>query len=199
MIAEWFHISTDFFIAYGIWGLFLLSFMEASFLPVPPDILLIAMALAKPKWALWYALIATLGTVLGGLFGYFIGRRAGRPILIKLVSEKRLNSIENIFDRYGGWAVAIAGFTPVPFKLFTIASGLFKIRRRVLVIACATGRGARFFLEGMLIFLLGKESKTFLGRYLDDITIGVAILAVIIYFVTRHIKQKKSKIAKLSQ
>ena len=115
----------DFFIQNGAWGLFILAFTEASFFPIPPDIVLLPLGLLSPARVLYYAAITSIASTLGGIFGYFIGVRAGRPILSRFIKENNFHKIEEMFDRYGGWAVAVAGFTPIPYKVFTIASGVF--------------------------------------------------------------------------
>ena len=188
IVLEWLKSSVDLFLAYGIWGLFLVSFAESSFFPVPPDLILIPLALLNPELALWYAFITTAASVLGGIFGYYIGHRAGRPILARFVSANRMAQVEGMFDKYGGWAVAIAGFTPIPYKVFTIASGLCRINKTTFITASFIGRGARFFLEGLLITLLGAGAKDFLSQYLELGTIVITVLVIAGYMIFTLIK-----------
>lgn len=186
MLNQLFQSSLAFFQIYGTIGLFLMSFAESSFFPVPPDILLIAMSINEPKLALWYALITSVASVLGGIFGYFIGAKAGRPLLDRWVPARRVAQIEILFQRYGGWAVAIAGFTPIPYKVFTIGAGAFHIQKTVFVVASLLSRSARFFLEGLLIFYLGAAAQNFLRSYLEILTVGLALVVVVLYILLRH-------------
>ncbi|MEW6697743.1 MAG: YqaA family protein [Bacillota bacterium] len=179
MINDIIQNVTEFFTEYGTWGLFLLSFIESSFFPIPPDILLIAMSLAAPHLALWYAFVTTVASVLGGMFGYVIGAKAGRPLLQRWVSPQQIDKIDCLYQRYGGWAVAIAGFTPIPYKLFTISAGVCGINKTVFIIASILSRGARFFLEGTIIFILGAKAKYLLENYFEVITLGIAVLVVL--------------------
>lgn len=171
---------TSYFLQYGALGLFLVSFAESSFFPVPPDVLLIPLAIKNPSSALLLALITTVASVAGAVFGYFIGWRAGRPVLDRFVSGARIHKVEEMFGKYGGWAVAISAFTPIPFKVFTIASGVFKVNKTTFLLASLLGRGARFFLEGLIIMLLGREAEHFLNRYLG---VGTLVVAAVVLFV----------------
>lgn len=181
----------DFFNHYGDFGLFLWSFMESSFFPIPPDILLIAMSLSNPTLALWYAGITTLASVIGGILGYAIGAKAGRPLLKRWVSEKQIEKINGLFQRYGGWAVGIAGFTPIPYKVFTISAGVFGINMKVFIVASVLSRGARFFLEGIFIFYLGAKAKIFLENYFEVITISVSVMLIVLFFLLRKMRSPK--------
>jgi undecaprenyl-diphosphatase len=177
-LIEWFSNSGAMFMPYGVWGLALIAFAESSFFPVPPDFVLIPLAILKPEWALWYALVATIASVLGGLFGYQIGVRAGRPLLAKLIAKERLNQVDALFAKYGGWAVIIAGVTPIPYKVFTIASGVSRLNRSTFIVASTIGRGTRFFLEGLAITLLGAGAKPLLVKYFEPLTLGLTVLVV---------------------
>lgn len=188
MLNQWIHNTAEFFSAYGSLGLFLVSFAESSFLPLPPDILLIGLSLREPKLALWYALITTIASVLGGVFGYFIGIKFGRPLLQKFIHTKQITSMEELFKIYGGWAVAIAGFTPIPYKVFTIGAGIFRINKIVFVVASLLSRGARFFLEGFLLFALGTKAEKFLSNYMEIITIGITLTVIVVYFMFKNTK-----------
>lgn len=181
----------EFFNQYGEIGLFIWSFMESSFFPIPPDVLLIAMSLNNPAMSLWYAGITTLASLLGGIFGYAIGAKAGRPLLQKWVSAQRIERINQLFQRYGGWAVGIAGFTPIPYKIFTISAGVFGINMKVFIIASALSRGARFFLEGLIVFYLGATAKAFIENYFELITIFVSVLIVLLFILLRKKHDKK--------
>ena len=152
---------------YGGVALFVLAFAESSFFPVPPDVLLIALCMGAPRQWWRFALICSAGSVIGGMFGYFIGYK-----LYDVVGEVILNFVgklsgqdpiflrdtaQHYFDTYGAWAVGIAGFTPVPYKVFTITAGFFRMSFIPFVIASALSRSARFFIVGGLIGLLFEK------------------------------------------
>ena len=133
-------------------ALFLLAFAESSFFPIPPDVLLIAMAMLRPELAFKLALICALGSVLGGMFGYGIGLVGGRPLLHKLFSQSKIQTVKRAFEKYEIWAIAVAGFTPVPYKVFTLSAGTFEIPFKPFVLVSALSRSARFFLVAGCIY-----------------------------------------------
>lgn len=175
--------TKEFFIQNGAWGLFILSFTEASFFPIPPDIVLLPLALISPEKALYYAAITSVASTLGGVFGYLIGKRAGRPILSRFIKEENFHKIEDMFSRYGGWAVAVAGFTPIPYKVFTIASGVFDMSFTTFFIATVLSRSARFFLEGAFILALGENAMAYIDRFLGPGSFVLLAVAALLYFL----------------
>ncbi|MGB9886242.1 MAG: YqaA family protein [Moorellales bacterium] len=170
---------------YGLWGLALVSFIEAVFFPVPPDVLLIPMAVVNPDWALSYALVTTLSSAAGGLAGRWLGIKAGRPLLSRFASAGVMRQVETWFAHYGGWAVAFAALTPVPYKVFTIASGVFGVGWRPVLWGSLAGRGARFFFEAGVIMALGDRAVEFLGRYTGPVTLAAGV-AVILWLLLRR-------------
>jgi undecaprenyl-diphosphatase len=175
-------------VGYGPLGLFVIAFMESSFFPIPPDVLLIPLALANPSLALLYGLIATAGSVTGALLGWWIGIKGGRPVLLKLVGERKTGKIEQYFEKYGAWAIGIAGFTPIPYKIFTIASGVFRYDIKNLIFVSTISRGARFMLEAVLIMVLGNEIIVFLDGSFGMATlvlVGVGLLGYWVYLKLR--------------
>lgn len=171
--------TKDFFIQNGVLGLFILAFTEASFFPIPPDIILLPLSIIAPGKALYYAAVTSVASSLGGIFGYFIGARAGRPILEKFIKEKNMDKIEDMFSKYGGWAVGVAGFTPIPYKVFTIASGVFQMNLSTFIIATILSRSARFFLEGVIVMALGDRALAYINKFLGPgsfIIVGIAIM-----------------------
>jgi len=166
----------------GTWALFILAFAESSFFPIPPDVLLIALALAIPARAMRYAAVCTAGSVLGGMLGYLIGygfmEAVGFRILEFYGLSAKFDVIGGLYNRYSAWVVGIAGFTPIPYKVFTIAGGAFKINFPVFMAASIVSRGARFFLVSWLIYRYGEGIKTFLDRYFNLLTILFVILLV---------------------
>ena len=167
---------------YGGWALFILSFCESSFFPIPPDILLIALSISIPEKAFKYALICSIGSVLGGCLGYFIGWQfmtgIGEHIIAFYGLEHKIEYIGSLFQTYDAWAIAIAGFTPIPYKVFTISAGMFKIDFFVFIIASLLSRSARFFLVGGLIYFFGAKIKSFIDNYFNLIVTVFTILLV---------------------
>ena len=177
------------FLPFGGSGLFLIAFMESSFFPVPPDLLLIPLVLLHPEMALWYALICTVGSTAGSILGYQIGRRGGRRVLKKLISENRMEQIDDSFKKHGVFAVGAAGFSPIPYKIFTIAAGTFKLDLWKVVVVSFFCRGARFFPEAIILMIYGDQILDFLINYFEIFTFGV--LAVVFAFYWLYKKKKK--------
>jgi len=167
---------------YGTLVLFLVAFCESSFFIVPPDVLLIALAVSKPKRSFYYALISTIGSVLGGMFGYFIGLEfmevVGIPILKLYGVMDKYEYVAVMYNKYDAWAVSIAGFTPIPYKLFTIAAGATKINFAIFFISSLLSRGARFFLVGGLIYFFGARIKNFIEKYFNILSIVFVIFLI---------------------
>ena len=165
----------------GLPGLIFTAFAESSFFPIPPDIILIPLALLDPDNALLYGFSATASSSVGALFGYWIGLKGGRPLLRRLASEDAIKRAEGFFNRYGVWAVGIAAFTPIPYKVFTIASGVFMLRDiRGFVIASFIGRGCRFMTEAILLALFGESILSFLTEYFEYVTLIAALVACLV-------------------
>ncbi|HAL48279.1 MAG: DedA family protein [SAR202 cluster bacterium] len=161
--------------------LFLLAFSESIFFPIPPDPLLIAIGIAKPGSAIWLAGLVTAGSVAGAVVGHTLGNRLGRPVLNRFVSDNKLGYAESLFEKFGVWAIIIAAFTPIPYKVFAILAGVMKLPIRPFLLASLIGRGARFFLIGVLIYIFGESIQTFFDDYFMWITIavGLGIVAVV--------------------
>jgi membrane protein YqaA with SNARE-associated domain len=170
-------------------ALFWISFAESSFFPVPPDVLLIAMALARPAGALGAALVCTVASVLGGVAGYGIGLLffdlAGRPILDAYGVWNSYRQVQTMYRQYDAWAVAVAGFTPIPYKLFTIAAGAFQIHFATFVIASAASRAARFFLVAWIVRRWGPPVRAWVERYFNLATLIFAALLIGGFLVVR--------------
>ena len=160
-------------------ALALLSFSEAIFFPVPPDPLLIGIAVIRPDAALWLAAIATISSVGGALVGHWLGRRLGAPLLHKFVSTSHVESAERMFVKYGSWAVALAAFTPIPYKVFAVTAGALNHDRRSFILASLIGRGARFFLLGGLLFVYGESIEQFIHDHFRTLTLAIAAAVVV--------------------
>ena len=176
---------------YGTWALFLLSFAESSFFPIPPDVLLIAMCVARPERSFKYALICSVGSVLGGCLGYLIGWQFMASLGSRIVEFYGLSDkvayIETLYNTYDAWAVGIAGFTPIPYKVFTISAGMFKINFTVFVLASMASRSARFFLVGGLIYLFGPRIQRFIDRYFDLLAVTFTVLLVGSFILVKYL------------
>lgn len=144
--------------SYGVWGLFLISFVESFISPILPDVLLIPMVLAVPDQALYYSIVATSASVLGGFIGYGIGSRFGTLALHKFVPPRHSQKIEDWFTRYGGWAIFLASLAPIPYKFVSISAGTFRTNLLVFVVASLLGRGKRFLLIGLIVHYFGPEA-----------------------------------------
>ena len=161
----------------SLW-LFLLAFAESSFFPIPPDVLLVTLGVANPEMAIWYGFICSLGSVLGGMLGYGIGLFGGRPLVYKIFAENKIHAVERLYDRYNAWATGIAGLTPIPYKVFTIAGGAFKINFKVFVLASIVSRSLRFMAEGVLLFFYGEAIRVFIFKWFNWISIAFVVLLV---------------------
>jgi len=167
---------------YGSWALFVLAFAESSFFPIPPDVLLVALAVGAHKKAFRFALICTVGSVLGGMLGYLIGWQfmalVGDRIVALFGFADKFARVEYLYNTWDVWVVFIAGFTPIPYKVFTIAAGLFTINFPLFVLASALGRAGRFCLVAGLIYLFGPAIKAFIDRYFNLVVTTFTILLV---------------------
>lgn len=163
-----------------------LSFTESSFFPVPPDVMLAPMCLAKPARGWAYAFLCTIFSVLGGMAGYLIGKLAFDRIAPWLMSSSYADAFAHAvaaFETWGFWYILLAGFTPIPYKVFTISAGVVGMPFLAFVFGSVAGRGGRFFLVAGLIRLGGEGVSNKLRKYIDLIgwlVLGLAVLAVLV-------------------
>ncbi len=165
----------------ALWALFIISFIESSVFPIPPDILLIPMILASREKAWKIALVCTIGSVLGGIAGYGIGfflfEQFGRPLLEFYGKAGKFTEFQEMYNAWGAWVVAMAGLTPFPYKVITIASGVTALNLGTFIIASVVSRGIRFFLEAWLLWYFGDPIRDFVEKYLGIlVTGGFAVL-----------------------
>ena len=164
------------------WGLATVAFAESSVFPIPPDVALIPMVLAKRDQAWVYALWTTLASVLGGMFGYAIGYflydSIGAHILQIYGYQDQFENFARRYNEYGVWIVLIAGLTPFPYKVITIASGLTALNFPVFMLASLVARGLRFFTVCALLWAFGPPIKTFIERYFGLISIAFVVLLI---------------------
>jgi membrane protein YqaA with SNARE-associated domain len=179
------------------WGplaLFLLALTEASFFPLPPDVLLIALCLGMPKKSFRYATICLAGTLVGAALAYMLGYYLWQTpsgeytglaqwFYANVFSVESFDEIRVLFEQYDFWIIFTAGFTPVPYKIFTIAAGVFDLDFTMLMIASLVSRGARFFLIGCIIWKWGAPIKSFIDKYFNLLAIAFTVLLIGSFFL----------------
>lgn len=167
----------------------IVAFLESSVFPIPPDVLLIPMVLANRKKAWLIAGICTLASVLGGLAGYLIGALLFETIGAKIVEfyhlDSRFESFSELYNRWGVWIILVAGITPIPYKVFTIASGVTGLNLWIFLVFSLIARGFRFFLVTFLLWRWGEPIKAFIERYLGWLTLLFFVLLFGAFFLLR--------------
>ena len=184
----------------GFSVLFIWSFAESSFFPIPPDPVMWALVMVNPELWWLYALVTTIASVLGALFGYFIGDKAGRPILKRFVKgteeekEAKMDKVESLFREYENMAILIAALTPIPYKIFTIMGGIIEMPKKGFIFWSIIGRGTRFFLGAYLFSLMATnaELKEYIGSHVELIFTVVALIFAA-GFVVNIILKKRNK------
>ena len=183
------------------WGwlaLFLLALAESSFFPIPPDVLLIALCLGVTARSFRYATICLAGSIIGAVIGYGIGfflwqNTAGEYTALAEFFFQHVFSMESflevgeLYDRYNFWIVFTAGFTPLPYKLFTISGGLFHINFAMFIVASIISRGLRFFLIAGLIWKFGAPIKTFIDKYFNLLATSFFVLLVLGFIAIKYL------------
>jgi membrane protein YqaA with SNARE-associated domain len=186
---------------YALPALFFLSLAESSFFPIPPDVLLIALCVSLPLMSFKFAAICTIGSVLGGVLGFFIGYALWYDLntqeytalanlfftYIPGFTLERFDAMKELYTRHDFWIVFAAGFTPIPYKIFTISSGLFGISLPMFIIASAIGRGGRFFLVALLFRLYGAKIKSYLDKYLEQLTLAFLVLFILGFIALKYV------------
>ena len=174
----------------AIYYLIGVSFTEACIFPIPPDVMLISMSLAKPKKALTYAWVTTISSVAGGMVGFILGafffNSVGSYILYFGYSDA-FNEIAHWYSQWGFWVVLIVGFSPIPYKLFTIASGFFHMAFFPFVAASLISRGARFFLVATCLYFFGEKVRDFLAKSIDLIGWNLIAIIIVVYLLFKLI------------
>lgn len=166
-----------------------LSFAESVIFPIPPDVLLAPMVLAKPQKAWYYASITTIASVVGGIAGYWLGYYMFEPWIVPAIEAmgytERFDKAILWFQEWGVWVVFLAGFSPIPYKVFTVSAGFLQMLFVPFLIASAIGRGLRFFLVAGLIFWGGAAFEQKLRQWVDILGWGLVILIIAAYFIFR--------------
>ena len=156
------------------------SFTEAIFFPVPPDPLLVGIAVIQPHLAILLGVLVTVSSVAGAIVGHWIGRRFGRPLLYRLVSMQKVDLADRILRRYGVGAILIAAFTPIPYKVFAISAGALNMDSRAFILASLVGRGVRFISLGALVFFFGESIQVFITENFEVLTVLLALTALVV-------------------
>ena len=177
--------------SHATWSLFVISFMESSFFPIPPDVLLIALGVMRPKRSFFYATICSLGSIMGGVLGYLIGysfyELIGVPIINFYHAHEAFENVRQLYEQNAFLYIAIAGFTPIPYKVFTIAAGVFEIHLMTLVLASAISRSARFFLVSGMFYFFGAPIKRVIDKYFEVFTVAFVVLLVLGFVVIKYL------------
>ena len=192
-VLHWAHTK------YGSLALFVLAFAESSFFPIPPDVLLIALAISINKKAFKFALTCSLGSIMGGIFGYYIGYElwyvdnnfSGFANLffdyIPGFTETLFYKVVGLYNKYSFLIVFSAGFSPIPYKVFTITAGVTKINIFNFLLASTVSRSLRFFIVSGLIYKYGKPIKSYIDKYFDKLSLLFVILLILGFVVIKYI------------
>jgi membrane protein YqaA with SNARE-associated domain len=175
----------------ALWALAVIAFVESSFFPIPPDVLMIPMIIAAPTRAFRIAAVATVASVLGGLFGYAIGallfETVGQPILDFYGKADAFDSFATRYNDWGAWAVLIAGVTPFPFKVITIASGATGLSLPVFILSAILARALRFFVVAALLWKFGPPIRDFIEKRLGLMFAIFCVLLIGGFYLVRYL------------
>lgn len=184
---------------YALGVLSILSFSESAFFIIPPEVMLIPMGLNNQSLAIWYGVIASLTSVAGAAFGYWIGQKGGKPVLKKLFKDHHIKAVKKMFQKYDTKAIFISAFTPIPFKVFTLSAGVFDLNFKRFMVTALLGRGARYLLLSALIVLFGDTISNFLENQLDKfIAVGTIGLIGLVGFYKIGIPFLETRVLKFS-
>ena len=176
---------------HALWALFIIAFIESSFFPIPPDVLMIPMIIALPTRAFTIAAVATVGSVLGGLFGYYIGfalfETIGQPIFDFYGKADYVEEFKQSYNEIGIWAVLAAGVTPFPFKVITIMSGATQLNLFAFVVSAVIARSLRFFIVAALLWKFGPPIRDFIEKRLGLVFTVFCVLLIGGFFLVRYL------------
>jgi membrane protein YqaA with SNARE-associated domain len=174
----------------GVWALFFIAVAESSFFPIPPDVFLMVLCISVPRKSFRYAAICAAGSVIGGAIGYGLGMGFMDTIGVKILEWYGLHDkyevVQDLYRQYDALAVGAAGFTPLPYKLFTITAGAFKINFVTFMLVSILSRSARFFLVAAFIYKFGAPVRHFIERYFNILTILFFILLIGGFLVIKY-------------
>ena len=169
---------------YGTPALAALAFAESSFFPIPPDVLQIALSVGRPRRSFYFAAVSAAASVLGGIAGWYIGSGLWWSVndfffeYVPGFSQANFNHVQRLYAENAFWAILAAAFTPIPYKVFTIAAGVFNVSLQTLIVASVLGRSGRFFLVATAIFFFGARAKAVLERHFEWMTLLLFALVV---------------------
>ena len=195
---DWLHAIADWTLDFADSGaavvaLALVALSESVFFPVPPDPLLIAIGIRQPEAAIWLAALCTVASVAGGVIGRWLGIRYGRPLLLRVAPADKVDAAERMYRRYGAWAVIASAITPIPFKVFTVLSGVMDMDLKGFLVAALIGRGIRFMTVGVLIALYGDSVEELIRERFEYVTIGAVIAGLALVaalLAVRHVRRR---------
>jgi membrane protein YqaA with SNARE-associated domain len=176
---------------YGTPALALVSFAESSFFPIPPDVLQIALSASKPRRSFYYAAVSALASVLGGIAGWYIGRGLWLSVddfffnYVPGFTHENFNYVGDLYHKNAFLAILAAAFTPIPYKVFTIAAGVWEVSFQTLVIASIVGRSGRFFLVATAMYFFGEPAKAFIERHFEWMTFVLFAMIVLGFMAIR--------------
>ena len=176
----------------GTWALFVIAFAESSFFPVPPDVLLIALCVGAPRASFRFALVCAVGSVAGGAFGWVLGASAWhllKDVFIPYVfAQSTFDHVQALYRGNAFLAILTAAFTPIPYKVFTVAAGVLDVSLPILLVASAIGRSARFFAVATVFFFFGRQVRALIERYFDLLTWGFLALGIAGFLAIRYFR-----------
>jgi len=176
---------------YSTLALCILAFTESSFFPIPPDTLQLALSISKPKRSYWYAFLASIFSVLGGILGYFIGvflfESVGKVIIQAFGYQAQFQQVGLLYQSHAFLAITAAAFTPIPYKVFTIAAGVWKISLATLIAASVVGRSGRFFLVATFTYFMGERVRTLVDKYFNWLSVVLFLLVIMGYAAIKYL------------
>lgn len=176
----------------GTWALFMIAFAESSFFPIPPDVLLIALCVGAPRASFRFALVCAAGSVVGGAFGWVLGFAAWhvvKDVFIPYVfTQATFDHVQALYQGNAFVAILTAAFTPIPYKVFTVAAGVLDVSLPTLLVASAIGRSARFFAVATVFFFFGRQMRALIERYFDLLTWAFFILGAAGFVAIRYLR-----------
>lgn len=170
----------DSLLEWGLLGLIVAAFTESFCSPILPDLVLIPLAMAKPEHAVYYGIVATLASVVGGFVGYGIGSKIGLPAARRMIPARYEEKIHKVAEENAIWAIFLAAMSPIPYKFVSITAGALKISLPLFVGVSLAGRAKRFLLEGILIYYYGPKAEHILTEHSNDLLVGAAIVVGLI-------------------
>jgi len=174
---------------YAVWALFAVALAESVFFPIPPDVLLIALSIARPKRALFFALVSTAGSLTGAVCGYALGYYLKEPIAMPLIRflglTETFEKVAGYYREYAAVAVALAAFTPIPYKVFTIGAGICRVNFWLFLLVSTIFRSARFLLLALLCYRFGERAKTFIEKHINIVSLALAAVVVALILLLR--------------